>query len=106
MEVILSDGNFKKEVLEETTMPVMVDFWAEWCMPCKMLGPVVEKIANQYAGKVKVCKLNVDENQETAIQYGVMSIPTLIFFKNGKQVGQMVGLVPAEAIEEEIDKIK
>jgi len=105
MEIKLNDENFKKEVLDEKSMSVMVDFWAEWCMPCKMLGPVVEEIAKDYAGKLKVCKLNIDENQKSAIDYGVISIPTLIFFKNGQVVDQEVGFVPKEAIAEKIDKL-
>ncbi len=90
-EVILTDANFEQEVLQHKG-PVMVDFWATWCGPCRMLSPVVEELAKEYAGKVKICKLNVDEGPDTSSKYRVTSIPTLIFFKDGAIVGQTVGL--------------
>lgn len=98
MEVKLTDGNFKQEVLE-SDLPVLVDFWAEWCMPCQMVAPTVESIAKEYNGKLKVCRLNVDEAPETASTYGIMSIPTLAIFKNGKIVDKVIGAVPKSEIE-------
>ena len=85
-ETILNEANFSKEVLS-SDLPVMVDFWAVWCGPCKVLSPIVEELAAEYEGKYKVGKVNVDENNALAMQYGVMSIPTLKFFKGGKVVG-------------------
>jgi len=98
MEVVVTDENFKAEVLD-AKIPVLVDFWAEWCMPCKMIAPTVEAIAKEYEGKLKVCKLNVDDAPVTATQYRVMSIPTLLLFKNGKVVDKTVGVVPKAAID-------
>lgn len=86
----VNDENFVNEVLT-SAKPVLVDFWAEWCGPCRRLGPVIEELANECSDKVKVCKLNVDEARETAIRYNVMSIPTVIVFKNGEVVAQEVG---------------
>lgn len=103
-EVTLSKDNFDKEVLK-SQQPVLVDFWAAWCGPCKMVAPTVDEIAKQYAGKVKVGKLNVDENQEVAAKYGVMSIPTFMIFKDGKIVSQFVGVQPKEKFVEELDKV-
>lgn len=101
--ITLSDGTFKKEVLESTE-PVLVDFWASWCGPCKMIGPVVEELADDYKGKAKVGKLNVDENGQTAQTYGVMSIPTLIVFKGGKEVNRLVGFMPKANLAKAIDQ--
>ena len=100
----LNDGNFEGEVLK-SDLPVLVDFWAPWCGPCKMVGPIVEQIAQEYEGKLKVGKLNVDENNQTAGQYGIMSIPSVLFFKQGKMVDQIVGAVPKQQFVEKIDKI-
>ena len=88
--IVLNNDNFKSEVLE-STLPVMVDFWAEWCGPCRMVTPIVEELASELSDKIKICKLNVDEARETAATYQVMSIPTMIFFKDGKIVTQQVG---------------
>ncbi len=102
-EVLLNEANFQKEVLE-SSLPVMVDFWAIWCGPCKVLGPIVQEISEEYEGKLKVGKLNVDENNRLAMRYGVMSIPTLKFFKNGKVIGELIGAAPKSALEAEIRK--
>jgi thioredoxin 1 len=88
--VHLTDGNFKKEVIE-SGLPVLVDFWATWCGPCKMIAPVVEELAKEFDQKIKVGKVDVDENPNIAGQFGIMSIPTLMFFKNGKVMEQVVG---------------
>ncbi len=97
-EIILNSGNFKTEVLE-SDIPVLVDFWATWCGPCKMLAPTISKIAEEYFGVIKVCKLDVDEEPEIAAQFGIASIPTLIVFKGGKAVKKSVGVQPKAAIE-------
>ena len=103
-EVIINDSNFEQEVLKYNG-PVMVDFWATWCGPCRMLGPVVEELAKEYAGKVKVCKLNTDEGPDTSTKYGISSIPTIIFFKNGAVAGQAVGLQSKAALQEKLDAL-
>jgi thioredoxin 1 len=93
------DNNFDAEVLA-SDVPVLVDFWAPWCAPCRMIAPAVEEVAKQYAGKAKVGKVNIDEHQGVAQRYQVMSIPTLLVFKNGQPVQQVVGAVPKHNIEE------
>ena len=98
MGVKLTDANFKQEVLESDVC-VLVDFWAEWCMPCHMVAPTVEKIAKEYQGRLKVGKLNVDEASKTASNYGIMSIPTLAIFKNGKVVDKVIGVVSKSELE-------
>lgn len=102
-EVTLTDQNFETEVLK-SEMPVLVDFWAPWCAPCRMVGPVVEELSEEYQGKIKVGKLNVDENQQIAQRYGIMSIPTLAVFKNGEVVEQILGAQPKEAIANAMNK--
>ncbi|MGB2803299.1 MAG: thioredoxin [Candidatus Zixiibacteriota bacterium] len=99
-----TDGNFEGEVLK-SDKPCLVDFWAEWCGPCRMVGPIVEEIAKEYAGKLKVGKLNVDKNGQTAVKYGIMSIPSLLIFDGGKVVDQIVGAAPKKQFVEKIDKI-
>lgn len=101
MEVNVTDANFKEEVLE-SGLPVLVDFWAPWCAPCSIVAPIVEELARDYEGKLKVCKLNVDEGPNTAVQYGIRGIPTLGIFKDGKVVDKIVGAVPRSIIEEKI----
>jgi thioredoxin 1 len=102
--VDISDQNFETEVIK-SNLPVVIDLWAPWCGPCRMVGPVVEKLAEQYDGKVKFCKLNVDENQQTAVKYSVMSIPTLLFFKNGSVADTVVGAVPEQVLKPRIDAL-
>ena len=105
MAEFVTDQNFEAEVLKSDT-PVLVDFYAEWCGPCKMMSPVIDELSKEYEGKVKIVKLNVDENQETAGKYQVMSIPTLFIFKGGEIVEQMVGFQDKNALKDRIDKIK
>jgi thioredoxin len=98
----VTDDNFQAEVLEAET-PVLVDFWAPWCGPCRMVAPVVEEIAKERADALKVVKLNVDENQQTAITYEVMSIPTLILFNNGEVAKKVIGAYPKRKLEAELE---
>jgi thioredoxin 1 len=100
----IGDSEFKKEVLESRE-PVLVDFWATWCAPCRAIAPAVEELATQYKGKVKVAKINVDDNQDTPQQYGVRSIPTLLLFKGGKVVEQIVGAVAKSRLEDALKKV-
>jgi len=97
----LTDSNFKKEVLE-SALPVLVDFWAPWCGPCKMVAPIIEELAKKYHGKVKFGKINIDENPKVATQYAVMSIPTIMLFSRGKVVNQVVGALGKSDLEKRI----
>jgi len=103
-ETVFTDKNFEEEVIKSES-PVLVDLWAEWCGPCLMIGPVIEELADEYAGKLKVGKLNVDDNQKTAAKYGIRSIPTLLFFKGGELVDQIVGAQSKAKIAEVIEKV-
>lgn len=101
--VTVDDNTFQAEVLESQT-PVLVDFWAAWCSPCRMIAPVVEQLADDYEGQMKVAKLDVDANQGTARQFGVMSIPTLLLFKEGKPVERLVGFQPKEQLQKTLSR--
>jgi thioredoxin 1 len=92
----VNSTNWEREVIG-SDKPVFVDFWAEWCGPCRMVGPVVEQIAQSYSDKIKVVKLNVDENQDIAMKYGIQSIPSLLIFKNGKEINRTIGAAPKDA---------
>ncbi|MCF7803460.1 MAG: thioredoxin [Candidatus Marinimicrobia bacterium] len=102
--VELTDDNFQNEVME-SDVPVLVDFWADWCAPCKAIAPAVEEIANEYQGKAKVGKLDVDNNQQTAMNYGIRSIPTLLIFKDGEVAEQIVGAVPKKQLSSKLDSV-
>jgi len=102
--VEVNDGNFDQMVLQSKT-PVLVDFWAAWCGPCRMVAPIVEELASEYKGKVTVAKLDVDANSKTASQYGVMSIPTLLIFKNGAPVSNIVGFRPKAELQRSLDDV-
>ncbi|MFO7601156.1 MAG: thioredoxin [Candidatus Desulfacyla sp.] len=100
----VSDADFDKEIVQ-ADMPAMVDFWAEWCGPCKMVGPTVEALAKEYEGKIKIAKMDVDANRETPAKFGIRSIPTLILFKEGKVAHTIVGALPKADIEKELKKL-
>jgi len=100
----ITEQNFEQEILN-SDIPVLADLWAPWCGPCKAIGPTVEKIANEYEGKAKVVKINIDKSPGIATKYSVMSIPTLLFFKDGKVADQVIGLVGKEKISDKLDKL-
>ena len=100
--ITIEEGNFEQKVLKAAG-PVLIDFWAPWCGPCRMVGPVVDELADEYDGKVSFGKVNVDENPRIASQYGVMSIPTLILFKDGKPVTNVVGFKPKNELKKSLD---
>lgn len=99
----VTDKNFEKEVLE-AEKPVIVDFWADWCGPCKILGPIIDKLAKEYEGKLKIRKLNVDQNKNISSEYGIQGIPSLLFFKDGKLEKKVTGAKPYSQLKKEFDK--
>jgi thioredoxin 1 len=99
----INDQDFQKLVLE-SDRPVVVDFWAPWCGPCRMVSPIVEELSREYGDKVRFLKMNTDENEQTTIQYGIFSIPTLIIFKDGREVNRLIGFAPKEQLKRQIDR--
>ncbi len=104
MVLDVTDGDFEDEVLK-SDLPVVVDFWAPWCGPCRMIAPVTEKLAGEFEGKLKFCKLNVDDNPQTAMRYQVMSIPLLLFFKGGQKVDESLGALPESMIRPKVEAL-
>ena len=102
--ITITDDNFETEVTN-SELPVLIDFWAAWCGPCKMIAPIIEELAADYDGKVKIGKLDVDENQQTAIKYGVRSIPTVLLLKNGEVKDTIIGAVPKNVFEEKLNSL-
>ncbi len=103
MALIFNDENFKREVLESDQLCI-IDFWAEWCGPCRALSPIIDELSDMYQGKVKIGKVNVDDNPHLSIQYNVVSIPVILFIKNGKIVNKSVGVVPKTLLEKKIQE--
>jgi len=104
MVIDVTDQNFEEEVIK-SDLPVLVDLWAPWCRPCLMVAPIVERLAEKYNDRFKFCRLNVDENPRTAVKYNVMSIPTLLFFKDGKVADTVIGAVPEQALQPKIEEL-
>src|ERR1700761_6640791 len=102
--VTLTQENFETEVLK-SSKPVLVDFWAEWCGPCKMIAPLLDELASEYDSRLRIGKINIDEEQQLAAQYGIRAIPTLLFFKNGEVAGQIVGMCSKRDLKSNIDKL-
>ena len=102
--ITITDDNFEAEVTN-SELPVLIDFWAAWCGPCKMIAPIIEELAADYDGKVKIGKLDVDDNQQTAIKYGVRSIPTVLLLKNGEVKDTIIGAVPKNVFEEKLNSL-
>ncbi|MDB6123473.1 MAG: thioredoxin [Pedosphaera sp.] len=102
--IILTKDNFEQEVIKATT-PILVDFWAEWCGPCKMIGPILDELAEEYSGKVNIGKVNIDDHQTLATEYGVRAIPTLLLFQNGQVAEQMVGLRSKRDLKASFDRV-
>jgi thioredoxin 1 len=102
--IVVTDDNFAEEVLE-SDLPVLVDFWAAWCGPCRMIAPIVEELVGEYEGKAKICKMDVDAHQKTAAEFGIRSIPTLLLFKESKVADQVIGAVPKQQITEKLDAV-
>jgi thioredoxin 1 len=105
MVKVVTDSSFNAEVLSESSMPVLVDFWAPWCGPCRMVSPVVEQMEKEFSGKIKVCKIDTDENAQSAISYNITGIPCLLIFKNGKEATRLVGYRPADMMKKDIEKV-
>lgn len=103
MTIEITDSNFEEVVLK-ADKPVLVDFWAEWCGPCRMVGPVVEELANEYSGKAVIGKVDVDNNPEVSMKFGIRNIPALLFFKDGEIVDKQIGAVPKSVLAEKLDK--
>lgn len=103
-DITITDKNFQEEVIKGNT-PVLVDFWAPWCAPCRIVSPIIEELAKDYEGKLKVGKLNVDENSQTASMFGIMSIPSILLFKNGKPVKTMIGAQSKENFKKGIEEV-